>query len=166
MGCRWGMHDSSDNQHTWSLHMQSLAMCAFWHNQGPYKLGPSKLVGGHKGVAWVQGECRVLLENSMLQDNAAVNGAAFFASSMPCFMVSLLSQSTLHSVCPPHIVALKLSYDPGCRHHAKPDFSLFTPGESCIVDDEALLVRSMKAACSSAVSLKRCPTVWSSLFAF
>ena len=36
----------------------------------------------------LQGECRVLLEDSMLERNAAVNGAAFFASSIPCFMVT------------------------------------------------------------------------------
>lgn len=36
----------------------------------------------------MQAECRVLLENSTLRYNTAINGGAFFAASTPCFMVS------------------------------------------------------------------------------
>ena len=39
-------------------------------------------------VAGLQAECRVMLENSSLQHNTAINGGAFFAASTPCFMVS------------------------------------------------------------------------------
>ncbi len=47
----------------------------------------------------MQGECRTLLDGSLLAGNYAVNGGAFFAGTMPCFMVCLMlltAAITLH----------------------------------------------------------------------
>lgn len=80
----------------------------------PPSLHVADFSGSYKAGVEVQGECRVLLENSTLEHNAAGNGAAFFASSAPCFMVSppplprmLSSWPTLHIACPPDVVTLQ-----------------------------------------------------------
>ena len=47
----------------------------------------------------MQGECRTLLDGSLLAGNYAVNGGAFFAGTTPCFMVRLrlpTAATTLH----------------------------------------------------------------------
>ncbi len=51
------------------------------------------------GFLSVQGECRTLLDGSLLAGNCAVNGGAFFAGTTPCFMVGLVlpaAANTLH----------------------------------------------------------------------
>ena len=48
----------------------------------------------------VQGECRTLLDGSLLAGNFAVNGGAFFAGTTPCFTVRLMlpmAAITLHN---------------------------------------------------------------------
>ena len=47
----------------------------------------------------MQGECRTLLDGSLLAGNFAVNGGAIFAGTMPCFMVCLVLPTAAITFC-------------------------------------------------------------------
>ncbi|KAL0048014.1 hypothetical protein WJX82_005700 [Trebouxia sp. C0006] len=62
--------------------VSALANATFRNNQ-------AELSGGAVYVVSTpSGECRTMLDESLLAGNYAVNGGAFFAGTMPCFMVS------------------------------------------------------------------------------